>query len=132
MHGYANNYAYICWCGSMAEQIIRNDQVAGSIPVTSSKKSSYCKDFSDSAIADFFVSDIRFIKFIKPIKQKPSRISIIFMHKYAYPNFAKVLPNENVGKSTPQPSKLPMHKYAIAKFLQNQPKPMLFICYLSV
>ena len=28
----------ICWCGSMAEQLIRNEQVAGSIPVTSSKK----------------------------------------------------------------------------------------------
>lgn len=27
-----------CWCGSMAEQLIRNEQVDGSIPFTSSKK----------------------------------------------------------------------------------------------
>ena len=26
------------WCGSMAEQLIRNEQVDGSIPFTSSKK----------------------------------------------------------------------------------------------
>lgn len=30
----------IRWCGSMAEQLIRNEQVAGSIPVTSSKQNS--------------------------------------------------------------------------------------------
>ncbi|GEM_PF-6568235 len=27
----------IRWCGSMAEQLIRNEQVVGSIPTTSSK-----------------------------------------------------------------------------------------------
>jgi hypothetical protein len=31
----------ICWCGSMAEQLIRNEQVDGSIPFTSSKGRGY-------------------------------------------------------------------------------------------
>ena len=35
---YLAEKIHIRWCGSMAEQLIRNEQVAGSIPVTSSRK----------------------------------------------------------------------------------------------
>gem|GEM_PF-5461813 len=34
----AESVSEICWCGSMAEQLICNQQVVGSTPITSSKE----------------------------------------------------------------------------------------------
>ena len=60
---------YLCWCGAMAAQLICNQWVAGSTPVTSSKKS----------------YDI-------PLKSGVCRGAFAFMSPTASPPFRKIMP----------------------------------------
>jgi hypothetical protein len=75
----------MCWCGSVAEQLIRNQQVVGSNPTTSSMNLNpqNCKGSEDFLICNASLNLISLSNMREP-KSLPNRIQIADKGYFCY------------------------------------------------